>query len=211
MELSREKVANAVLENKTTEVAKMLEGFGLKKGNNPPVLTSGSKDLAISVLGLASAMDYDDKLNHVFADELIGRTAMAVDIFRFLHLVVAAMEIKADSFDVIPKKIRTAIRKCKYTSEAAAEIEAMSDEAFNALIVFMLSEDIERVHIRFNCAIIRRIYKDEIIPADLIFAFMGLSLRDAVDERIRGIIPGGIVISLCDIADEEEEDEDEEG
>ena len=170
----------------------------------------------IDVLSFASVMDYRDELSDDLAKELVERTAMTVDIFPFVRLVAATMKIEVNDFDVIPKKIRSALKESKYTDRVAREIEEMSDEAFDALLAFIMSDEVTTTHVKLNLPIIRRIYGEELIPADLMFAYMGLSLRDTIDERIHGIIPGifgdiliGSLFSELDDDDDEEDDEDD--
>lgn len=219
MELSREKVMNAILNNKTTEAVEMLEEFHLTEDGTPPHFTSGGKALVKDMLGFASVVAFRGGLDDSLAEALVERTAMTVDIFSFLRLATAAAEIKVDEFNtipealnIIPEKVSDALRKNRYTDKIARAIEEMSEDAFKAFLAFMMSGEVKTSHVKFDLPIIRYIYRNEIIPMDLMFAFMGLCLRDAIDEVLPGVI-GGVLSDLllgglCD-DDESGEDGDE--
>ena len=183
MKVSNEEVMNAILNNDTTRAAEMLEGFDLTKDGTPPHFTSVDKDLVLTMLSFASVMSYRDDLDSGLAEELIERTAMTVNIFSFVRLVVAVAEIETDDFDVIPKKIRAALRKNDYTDQIARAIEDLDDDAFAALLAFVVTRGIEQLHVKFNLPIMRHIHAEETIPEYLMFAYMGLCPRETIDEH----------------------------
>ena len=212
MKVSLEEVTEAILSNDTARVAEMMEGFHLTKDGNPPRFTAASKDFANLVLGLASATSYHDSLSRDLAEELIERTAMTVNIFPFLWLVVAGAKIEAEGFEVIPAKVLLALLMDGYSDEIAHAIDALDDEAFKTLLVFIAEGKIEASSIKFNLPILRRIHKEEIIPEDLMLAYMGLCPRETlcsgcVQDTLGAL--GGIIL-LEDLFDKMRREDDEE-
>ena len=216
MKLESKEVMNAILNNDTGRAAEMLEGFDLLKDGTPPHFTSAGKRLVSTMLGAASVAAWHENLDEDLAHELIERTAMTVNIFQFLQLVMAAAEIKQiDDFSVIPEEIRTALSKNDYTDKIAYAIEKLDDEAFEALIAFIMTGEIERTHVKFNLPIMRHIYAEETIPADLMFAYMGLCPRQTIDEHFSGLHDalgalGGIGL-LGALLDGMHDDDDDDG
>lgn len=209
MKISKKEVVDAILNNDTASVTEMLEGFDLTK--DAPHFTSADKELVSTMLSPASAMAWRDDLDGDLAQELIERTAMTVDIFPFLQLVVTGVKIEVEDFDVIPQKIRTALCRNNYCSKIAHAIEELSDEAFSALLVFLLSGQVESVHVKFNLPIIRRIYMDNVMPAALVFVYMALCLRDTIDDCMRklneafgGLLFGEFLNEICSDRDDDE-------
>lgn len=185
MKLSIGEVQDAILNNDTTRTAEMLEEFNLTKNDTPhPYFTSDDKALAATMLSFASAMSYRDALDGALAEELIERTAMTVNIFPFAQLVVAAAEIETDDFDVIPEEIRAALRKNDCTDKIAHAIEELDSDVFAALLAFLITGEIERVHVKFNLPIMRYIHAEETIPVDLMFTYMALCPRKTIDEYL---------------------------
>ena len=184
--ISYEEIVNAILNNDTTRAVEILEEFDLLKDGTLPHFTSTDKELVTTMLSFASAMDWHDDLANDLAEELIERTAMTVNIFPFLRLVMAAAKIKQiDDFSVIPEEIRTALSKNDYTDKIAYAIEKLDDETFKALIAFIMTSEVKRTCVKFNLPIIRHIYAKETIPADLMLAYMGLCPRQTIDEFCR--------------------------
>lgn len=194
MSFTRKEVREAILGNDTDRVAEILEEFELLKDGTPPSFTSGDKDLVSEMLNFASIAAWHEKLSEELAEELIERTAMTVDIFSFLRLVVAGAEILDGGFDDIPQNIRKALCRNDYTDKIARAIDNLDDKTFRTLLAYLGTGAIEIIHVKFNLPIIRRIYNDKTIPADLMFAFMSSNLRDTIDERFDGVL--GIIGDL---------------
>ena len=208
MKFSNEDVMNAILNNDTARVAAMLEGFDLLKDGTPPHFTSADKSLVSTMLGAASAMDWHDDLADDLAEELVERTAMTVDIFQFLRLVMIAARIKTEDYDKIPEEIRETLLKCNsYSDEIARAIEELDHETFEALIAFIPTDEIERISTKFNLPIVRRVYAEGMIPTSLMFAFMANSLRETIDEHFGDL---GLLSALFDVMRDDEEEEEEE-
>lgn len=185
MKVSRGEVVDAILTNNTTRVTEMLEGFDLLKDGTPPHFTSADKDLVTTMLSFASAMLYRGNLDDSLAEELVERTAMTVNIFPFLKLVMTTAGIEQiDDPSVIPEEIRVALSREDYTDKIARTIEELDDETFGALIAFIMTDKVEQLHVKFNLPIMRHIYAEGTIPTDLMFAYMGLCPRQTVDEPL---------------------------
>lgn len=218
MKVSKKEVQDAILNNNTARVTEMLERFNLTKDGTPPHFTSADKELVSTMLSFASAMSYRDDLDSGLAEELIERTAMTVNIFPFVRLVVAVAEIETDDFDVIPEEIRTALRKNDYTDQIARAIEDLDDDTFEAFLAYYITGEIEKSHVKFSLPVIRHIYNDEVIPADLLFAFMASNLRKTIDEHFGGLhgtlgALGGLTLLdalISGMHDDEESKEKEE-
>ena len=181
MELKPKDVMNAIQNNDTGRVAEMLEEFDLPKDGTLPYITSANKHLASIMLNAASVAAWHEALDDDLAHELIERTAMTVDIFPFLRLVVAGAEIENKDFDVIPENMRTALCRNDYTDQIARAIEGLDDDTFKAFLAYYIAGEIKASHVKFGLPVIRRIYGDEVIPAYLLFAFMASNLREAFD------------------------------
>ena len=182
MKISNKDIFDAILNNDTAKAAEMLEEFDLTKdGTPPPHFTSADRQVVSTILSAASAMSWHDNLDDDLAHELIERTAMTVNIFPFLRLVVIGGEIEREDFDTIPEKIRAALRKNDYTDQIARAIEDLDADVLKTLLNYFISGEVETSHVKFSLPVIRRIYSDEIIPADLMFAFMASNSRDTID------------------------------
>ena len=221
MKLEPKEVMNAILNNDTGRAAEMLEGFDLLKDGTPPHFTSADKHLVSTMLGAASVAAWHEDLDEDLAYELIERTAMTVDIFPFLRLVVAGAEIENEDFDTIPENIRTALRRNDYTDQIARAIEDLDDDTFEAFLAYYITGEIETSHVKFNLPVIRHIYSDEVIPADLLFAFMASNLRETIDEHFGGLhdalgalgglgLFGALLDGMHDDDDDDDDDKSEE-
>lgn len=189
MEISKMEILDAILNNDTAKAAEMLKGFNLTKDSTPPHFTSAGRQVVSTMLGAASAMSLHGNLDDDLAYELIERTAMTVDIFPFLHLVVICGEIERGDFDTIPEKIRAALRKNDYTDQIARAIEDLDADVLKTLLNFFLSPgEVKTSHVKFTLPVIRRIYSDKIIPANLMFALMASNLRDTIDGHFGGVM-----------------------
>ena len=188
MKIWKEELMNVILNNDTTSAAEILEAFNITKDGIPYPFTCADKDVVSTMLGLASGMSYRNDLDGDLAEELIEHTAMTVDTFSFVRLVVVASKIKTDDFSAIPEEIRTALLRSDYTDKIAYEIEKLDDDAFAALLAFLLTGKVEGMHAKFNLPIIRRIHAEETIPEDLMLAYMGLCSRETIDKRQHGIL-----------------------
>ena len=102
MKVSEREAIAAILNSDKARVVGMLEGFNLTK-DDIPLFTSGSRGLVSTMLSFASTMSYRDALDGGLAEELIERTAMTVNVFRFVRLVVAAAGNETDDFGAIPE------------------------------------------------------------------------------------------------------------
>ena len=198
MKLEPKDVMKAILDNDTDRAAEMLEGFDLRKDCTIPHFTSADKGLVSTMLGAALVAASHKNLAEDLAHELIERTAMTVDIFQFLRLVVAYAEIENKDFDAIPENIRTALRRDDYTDQIASAIEDLDDCIFKALLAYYLTEEVKTSYVKFNLPVIRHIYNDEVIPANLLFAFMASSLRETIDEHFGGLRLHGAFGALDD-------------
>ena len=148
----------------------------------PPHFILSNKKLATDVLSFASVAGHNGVLSEEMAHEIIARTAMAIDIFDFLRLVDSCglEQGKEWDFNVIPKKIRKAFMKNEYEEEIANEIDDLSEDEFKALISFIISR-VTELSVEFSVPIIHRVYEDEILNATLMFAYLGLALRNPPD------------------------------
>ena len=165
------------------------------------------------MLSAASAMSWHDNLDDDLAHELIERTAMTVNIFSFLRLVVIGGGIEREDFDTIPEQIRAALRKNDYTDQIARAIEDLDADVLKTLLNYFISGEVETSHVKFNLPVIRRIYSDEIIPANLMFAFMASNSRDTIDEHfgsamdaIGGLGLLGVLLGGMNNDDDDKED-----
>ena len=213
MEISNKDIFDAILNNDTAKAAEMLEGFDLTKDDIAPFFTSDDRQIVSIMLSAASVMSRHNNLDDDLAHELIERTATTVNIFPFLRLVVIGGEIEREDFDTIPEKIRAALRKNDYTDQIARAIEDLDADVLKTLLNYFISEEVKSSHIKFNLPVIRRIYSDEIIPADLMFALMASNLRDTVDEHfgsamstIGGLDLLGVLLGGMNDDDSDEED-----
>ena len=217
MELSRKEIIDTIRENDTARAVEMLEAFMLTKP--PRALTPGSKKLALTMLGAASAMSYYGALYNSLAEELIERTAVTVELFSFISYVIIAAEIKTDKFgiDTIPEEIRTALHEGICTDEIANAIEKLDKSTFAAMLAYIMTDEVKRLSIEFNLPIIRYVYTEETIPQDLLFAYMGLCFHEPTDNPcailgISGGIPmlGGSINLLMMMGQDDDEDEEQE-
>lgn len=180
--VTNREVMDVILDNNAARMTEILEAFDLTNDGTPPHFSSANRPIASIMLSFASAMSFRNNLDSDLAKELIERTAMTVDIFVFAQLVVTVAGFETDNFDIIPEKIRTALKKNDYADGIACAIEELDNDAFVALLAFLLTKDVERTNVKFNLPIMRYIYANETISEGLLFAYMGLSLRDA-DEK----------------------------
>lgn len=174
-EFSMKEVINAILNNDTTNATKMLEEFNFTKNDTPTHFTSDYRTLASTMLSLASAISSRNALDGNLAKELVERTTMSINIFPFTRLIVATVGIKADNFDIIPKRIREALCNNKFEDTIGNAIEKLNDDAFAALLVLISTDKIKQLNVYFTQAIMRRIQKGKIIPENLMLAYMAIA------------------------------------
>ena len=214
MKLMYDEIADAIVSNQTKKVTEILDSLDLRKDGIPPCLTNASKEVSTTMLSFASVSAWQEALDDELAEELIERTAMAVNIFPFLRLVATAADVGPVNFNAIPKSLKRALRENDYSDKIARLIEDLDNITFETLITYILSGKIERTHVKFNLPIIRNIYFNELIPTHLLFAFMGLCPRETVDDHVHRVMHGGLGDLLfgliLDEMSEDEEEEDEE-
>lgn len=173
---SRKEVTKAFENNDVALVAKMLEDFGISKGDdarsrmNPCV-----QDLVLSMLKLAAAAVWRDELSEEMANELIERLSPLLNIFDFIHPM--ARSVKAENYDLIPADIKESLVENVYSDQIAGKIEELDKEAFEALLPFMVSE-LERINRNYCLPITRGCLKHEIVPRSAFFTFMGCSFYE---------------------------------
>lgn len=163
-------------------VAKIFEEAGVVPGGG---LTSQNREVVAAALGFASAMErwnYDSC--DLMATELIQRTAAAVELYPFLWMVSVAEGMTVGDFGEIPKEIRVALEKNRYSDKIADAINELDSMALLAVINLLSVGEVREVATKFNLPIIWNIYKRHLVPAYLLFAYMGICLsRSAEEER----------------------------
>ena len=214
MNVTKEIIRNAITTNDIQTVSNIFEEFELGTDTRP-CFTSGDKECVSTILNCASAMCYRGELDHELIAEIINHTAMTVDIFPFLQLVILAAKIENNDFNAIPKAIRSILEKNKYVKDIAHEIESLDDDAFEALLASLI--DINKtkgLDVLYAVPIIRHIYERGILSVDILFSYMACSLRDTLDEHLRKAITpnlvGGIMIGpMFDLIEDDEETTDD--
>ncbi|MBR3143827.1 hypothetical protein IKF12_01335 [Candidatus Saccharibacteria bacterium] len=210
---SKAEVIEAILANNTSRVVEMLEEFDLPKDDTPPHFTSGQKELVSAMLSFASIKSWHDDLAEDLAHELIERTATTVHVFDLLRLVVTGAEIKITESDYtkIPNELRVALLKNDYKPKLAEIIEKLDEDVFKILIAYIVSGDeVETLSINFSLPIVRYLYAHEIIPNDLLLAFMAISLRDTSASDAAIEIIGGFNDFLESIFGGDDDDDDDQ-
>ena len=212
-EFSKAEVIEAVLANNTSRVVEMLEEFNLPKDGTLPHFTSGQKELVSTMLSFASIKSWHDDLAEDLAHELIERTAITVHMFDLLGLIVigAEIEITENDYTKIPNKLRVALLKNHYEPKLAKTIEELDESVFKVLIAYIINgNEIERLNINFSLPITRYLYAHEIIPNDLLLAFMAISLHDtSSNDVVVGIVSdlNDFLGSILDLSDDNDQDE----
>ena len=209
MNVTREIIRNAITANDIQTVSNIFDEFELRTDTRP-CFTSGDKECVSTILSCASAMCYRGELDHELIAEIINHTAMTVDIFPFLRLVILAAKIENNDFNAIPKAIRSILKKNKYVKDIAHKIESLDDEAFFALLTFLIDADrITELDVLYSVPIIRHIYERGILSVDILFSYMACSLRDTFDEYLRKAITPNLVgsIMIGPMFDHDKEDE----
>lgn len=168
---------------------------------------NSDRKLVSELLGLAAALSWHGKLYAELAAELVERTAMTVNLFPFLDLVIVGVgidteKIGEDDYDKLPHRLQIALAKNKYSEAVAGEIEGLGADDFNVLVAYLNSGEVERTRVEFNIPIIRYIRAHELVPDDLLFAFMAGSLRepigDGLGDALGGLLGLGLIGSLVD-------------
>ena len=190
MQLDQREVMDAAFNNNKQDTSTTLDVLKLFKEESCPNFTSTHKEMTSLILSSVSASAYRGILDKEFALEIIDRTAMMVELYPFIHLVVMAADIHAKNPEIIPETVRKALWHNQYTPWVKHAIEDMSVDALKCLLVCYDTGMIKKSKLLFTPPIIRRIYEDEIVPDYLVFAFMASNLRMAIDEVFNRYING---------------------
>lgn len=208
----------AVRDNDVAKVAEILEMLNLKKDGTNPRFTSQCREVMTLMLGAASAVAAGSDTGHLEYDlamELVERTAKVVDIFKFLQLVATAMRFENESYDIIPKPIRSALDQNSPSYAVEQAIGNMDPDAFEAMASLLLSDGFNQLNVSFTPPIIRYVYENQIVSDDLLFAFMAACPRRTVEEFLLTINPLDILAMLHpggpQMGDDENEDSSAKG
>lgn len=203
MAISEKEITRAIFNNDTNRVVEILEEFELYK-NNLICPHTVHKELVSSILRAASAMAHTGNLKKGLAVELIERTSIMVNVFSFLELVAISAKVKTEYYDEedyqdVPEKIlETLLWDRQYSDEIANAIEKLEIEAFEALIAFLVNGEVDAINVEFGLPIIKYVYKNGIVPNELVFAFMALCQRQTIEEYLSG----RVVSDIGDILEE---------
>ena len=187
---SCKEVTKAFENNDVALVAKMLEDFGIFKGDDARSrMSPAAQDLVLFMLRLAAAAVWRDELSEEMATELIERLSPLLNIFDFIHPM--ARSVKVENYDLIPANIKESLIENVYSDQVAGEIEELDKEAFEVLLPFMTSE-LERTNRNYCLPITRACLKHEIVPRSALFAFMGCSFYgpETATSEFAGMMAG---------------------
>lgn len=168
-------VYRAIEDQDVAKVAEILEMFDFRKDGTSPRFTSKHRSIMTMMLGAASAVAAGSSTGHLdynFGSELTERMAMVVDIFQFLKLASTAMKLGNDNYNTIPDLVRLALTKNEPSYAVNRAIDNMSPDAFEAMVSMVLSKEIAELSISFSAPIIRYVYENQVLPDELMFAFM---------------------------------------
>lgn len=182
--MNRQDAEKIILDGDAAAMKMMFDSVGLAENGE----THYSKDgweCAADVLGFASAASYSNPLPEDLFEAIIDRTAVTVNTFLFADSVVVAAGIGTDNFSLIPEDIQTALREGHYTDKVGKAIEGLDNNAFAALLSFILKGKINALSAKFNLPIIRRMHaaEERVIPENLMLAYMATSVRKPESSR----------------------------
>ena len=183
MQVTRHEAAEAVAANDVDRVAEILEGYGFGKDGHVFPYFSPHRELATIMLTHASVASRLNALNYEVGRVLIGHTAKVVDLFPFVLLVWKAAGGERSNANNIPDLVRDALLCNCYSHHFALCVANMGCETFTNMLSFIiLSDEVTQLDANFTLTLIRYVYERNIIPRELLFAYMAACLKEPISE-----------------------------
>lgn len=182
MQVTRREVAEAVAANDVDRVAEILEGYGFGKDGHVIPYFSPHRELVTIMLTHASVAFHLNELNFEMGKVLIRHTAKVVDLFPFVVLVWRAAGGERSNANNIPDLVRDALLRDCYSYDFALSVANMDCETFTNMLSFILSDEVTQLGVDFTPTLILYVYERNIIPRELLFAYMAACLKEPISE-----------------------------
>ena len=183
MQVTRREVADAVAANNVGRVAEILEGYGFGKDGRVFPYFSPHRELATIMLTHASVASHLNALNYEVGRVLIGHTAKVVDLFPFVLLVWKAAGGERSNANNIPDLVRDDLLRDCYSHHFALCVANMDCETFTNMLSFIyLSDEVTQLGADFTPTLILYVHERNIIPKELLFAYMAACLKEPISE-----------------------------
>ena len=183
MQVTRREVADAVAANNVGRVAEILEGYGFGKDGRVFPYFSPHRELATIMLTHASVASHLNALNYEVGRVLIGHTAKVVDLFPFVELVWKAADCERSNANNIPDLVRDDLLRDCYSHHFALCVANMDCETFTNMLSFIyLSDEVTQLGADFTPTLILYVHERNIIPKELLFAYMAACLKEPISE-----------------------------
>lgn len=182
MQVTRREVEEAVAANDVDRVAEILEGCGFGKDGHVLPYFSPHRELATMMLTHASAAFHLNALNYEMGRVLIGHTAKVVELFPFVELVWKVAGCERSNANSIPDLVRDDLLLNCYSHDFALYVANMDCETFTNMLSFILSDEVTQLDVDFTPTLILYVYVRNIIPGELLFAYMAACLKEPISE-----------------------------
>ena len=182
MQVTRREVADAVATNDVDRVAEILEGYGFGKDGRVFPYFSPHRELATIMMTHASVASHLNALNYEVGRVLIEHTAKVVDLFPFVLLVWKAANCEWSNATSIPDLVRDDLLRDCYSHDFALSVANMDCETFTNMLSFILSDEVKQLDVDFAPALILYVYVRNIIPRELLFAYMAACLKEPISD-----------------------------
>ena len=182
MQVTRREVADAVAANDVDRVAEILEGYGFGKDGHVFPYFSPHRELATIMLTHASAAFHLNALNYEMGRVLIEHTAKVVELFPFVKLVWKVAGCERSNTNSIPDLVRDNLLLDCYSHDFALSVANMDCETFTNMLSFILSDEVTQLDADFTPTLILYVYERNIIPRELLFAYMAACLKESISD-----------------------------
>ena len=183
MEISRRELWEELKKGDVVRLKEIWDYVQLTKDSDPSVLEDGNRKIALITLRFAAAAAYNGVLSEAMGKEIFERMAGKVEFFGFVNAIALAIDVDTTDTRALPIWAKNAAKEEDYKT-LAEKIGMLTPDAFANLLAFYITGEVEEVSFEACMPIIKRIYEDENIPNDLLFALMATCLHDTVEHRM---------------------------
>ena len=202
--VEKKEICDAIYGDDSAFIVEMLEECGFVKEGTPSHFTDDSYMFAYVVLTAAAAAEAEDALTEEMAGLIIGYLS-GVTTATLLEFVYHSTYYDiAEDFGPLPKKLRKAICKNRFSNETAGAIKDLSKEEFIVLLCYLTSSEVKRLDYEFAMPILESVYHHKLISPCLFFAYMAASLKEPDRET-----PSAIRCVISVLPGSEDDDDDE--
>lgn len=198
-----EEIVAAVMDNDIDTIESILKEFELNWFNQPAPFFDESKRISCLLLNYAIVFSTQQRLTMDTASLLIDAISINVNSFQFLDTILFHLKvIRTEKYEVIPKRILDILEKNVPNDELNHRVACLQVDEFLTLAEYLTSGKKETMNVTYTLPFIRYVFSHELIPLNLLFAYMVSALRE---PNVTNVDVIGIIGQIVDgIMGEEE-------